>query len=288
MNGIILVDKPRGVISSKVVAMVKKVTKENCGHLGTLDPLAEGVLPICIGRATRLFDYFLKKKKEYVAWFSFGQETDTLDLEGQVIKEISLIPTREMLERAISNQFLGEQKQLPPIYSSKKVDGLRAYDMARKNKEIDLKEVDICIYAFEFIKQIDDNTFEFRIECSAGTYIRALARDLANSVGSCATMTKLVRTKVGDFELKDCIPFDQISIDLVEKKFFPIKSIFTSMPQNSITISRENLKNLLNGKNSLLTKCPNSEIVKVYCEGEVVGLGITNAQGYLKIKTYLL
>lgn len=288
MNGIILINKPRGISSSKVVATIKKITKEKCGHLGTLDPLAEGVLPICIGRATRLFDYFLNKKKEYVAEFTFGEETDTLDLEGQIVKTSSHIPTKDEIEKAISSHFLGDIQQVPPIYSSKKVEGARAYDMARKNKEIDLKPVAIHIFSFECTRQIDGKTFELKIVCSAGTYIRALARDLGAAVGSCATMTRLVRTKVGDFDIANCSELDKINIENIEKQTLPIKAIVDKMPLYKINITEENLKNLLNGKNLLLTNCQIREIVKVYNNEKVVGLGTVNGNGCLKIKTYLL
>ena len=288
MNGIILINKPCGINSSKVVATIKKITKEKCGHLGTLDPLAEGVLPICIGRATRLFDYFLNKKKEYVAEFTFGEETDTLDLEGQVVKTSSHIPTKDEIEKAISSHFLGDIQQVPPIYSSKKVEGTRAYDMARKNKEIDLKPVAIHIFSFECTRQIDGKTFELKIVCSAGTYIRALARDLGAAVGSCATMTRLVRTKVGDFDIANCRELDKINIENIEKQILPIKAIVDKMPLYKVNITEENLKNLLNGKNLLLTNCQIREIVKVYNNEKVVGLGTVNENGCLKIKTYLL
>ncbi len=288
MNGIILINKPRGISSSKVVTTIKKITKEKCGHLGTLDPLAEGVLPICIGRATRLFDYFLNKKKEYVAEFTFGEETDTLDLEGQVVKTSSHIPTLDEIEKAISSHFLGGIQQVPPIYSSKRVLGTRAYDMARKNKEIDLKPVAIHIFSFEATRQIDAKTFELKIVCSAGTYIRALARDLGAAVDSCATMTMLVRTKVGDFDIANCRELDKINIENIEKQTLPIKAIVDKMPLYKVSITEENLKNLLNGKNLLLTECQIREIVKVYNNEKVVGLGTVNENGCLKIKTYLL
>ena len=286
MQGIILINKPKGVTSSSVVSKVKFLTHEKCGHLGTLDPLAEGVLPICIGRATRLFDYFLKKQKTYIAHFTFGYQTSTLDLEGEKVKICSYVPTKSEIEMAIEKHFLGDILQTPPEYSAKKLDGQKAYDLARKNKELDLKPVPITIYKFDLMQQINENTFEFEITCSAGTYIRALARDIGFATNSCATMTSLVRTKVGAFDIKDCIEFENLSKEGILEKIIPQDDILRAIFPCKINISKEVLQDLLNGKKKFL-KGKEGEPHAVFCEGKGVGIGFIS-NNYLTIKTYLL
>ena len=149
MLGVLNINKPKGVTSSNVVVKIKKLLNiKKVGHMGTLDPLAQGVLPICIGKATRLFDYFLKKQKTYIAQFKFGEETDTLDLEGKIVKTSSYIPTKQDIAKALTT-FIGEISQIPPMYSSKKIDGKKAYDLARQGETIEMKPCNVTIYDYK-------------------------------------------------------------------------------------------------------------------------------------------
>lgn len=221
MDGILLVDKRTGWTSFDVVNFVRKLTGEKkVGHLGTLDPQATGVLPVAIGKATKLFDAYLNKQKTYVAVFSFGFETDTLDSEGKIIFSDGDIPSIENIKTAV-NSFVGKSFQMPPQYSAKKVGGVPAYKLARQGNTVELKQKEIEIFKFDILEyNKPDLTVE--ISCSSGTYIRAIARDLAKKLNTFATMTALKRTKVGSFLLEDCIDIKTASKNEIESKIIPI------------------------------------------------------------------
>ncbi len=211
MNGIVILNKPCGISSNTACRKIGKILGEKkVGHLGTLDPMAEGVLPVALGKCTKLFDFYLKKRKTYIAEFTFGYETDTLDREGQVIFDGGSVPTREEIEGVLP-QLRGDIAQIPPKYSAKKVNGKRAYDLARENIEFELHSKDITIYKLEVLEQIDAKTYKFLIECSAGTYIRSIARDLAYALQTYATMTRLQRTMCGEFSIENSYTFENIN-----------------------------------------------------------------------------
>ena len=228
MNGIIILDKPKGMSSNYACRLVgKKIGEKKVGHLGTLDPLAEGVLPITLGKCTKLFDYYLKKNKTYIANFTFGKETSTLDSEGEILEESNIIPSYDDLLKILPS-FKGEQEQLPPKYSAKKINGVRAYDLARLNIEFDLTPKCITIYNIELINQVSIDTFSFKIECSSGTYIRSIARDIAYKLNTFAFMSYLQRTKCGEFSIENAIKIDDVGIDNVislDEIFKNVKSI---------------------------------------------------------------
>jgi len=234
--------------------------------------MAEGVLPVSLGKCTKLFDYYLKKNKEYVADFTFGYETDTLDADGEIIFDGGLIPNENEL-KAVLNSFIGEQLQLPPKYSAKKVNGVRAYDLARNDKDFSLEPKLITIFEFTLIEQVNYNTFRFKISCSSGTYIRSIARDLAKKLNTYATMTKLVRTKCGEFYLENSVDFDNID----ESKILKLDNIF-----------KDNLKINLNEMqynefiNSSRVQFMNSETAENVClcyNNDIISLGTLN-MGY--------
>ena len=250
MRGILLVNKRQGWTSFDAVNFCKRVfgTRE-VGHLGTLDPMATGVLAITVGSATKLFDMFLNKTKTYVAEFTFGYSTDTLDAEGTIesalngvklpqiegkwqkvedcltkdnialesakneqiddgnIKQIEIvegvIPTLEQIEVVLPN-FLGEIEQMPPKYSAKKINGKKAYDLAREGKEFELKPSKVTIHNLKIL-DYSKGVLKLEIECGAGTYIRSLGRDIALKLNTLATMTSLVRTKLSTWNIEDCI-----------------------------------------------------------------------------------
>lgn len=296
MIGVININKPRGVTSSQVVVKIKKLLNlKRVGHMGTLDPLAQGVLPICVGKATRLFDYFLKKQKTYVATFQFGFQTTTLDLEGEVEKISKIIPTKNQLEETLNN-FKGKILQMPPLYSSKKVGGKKACDEIRKGNAIELKPSEVEIFEYKLLNQIDEKTFEFEITCSAGTYIRSLARDLGETVGSCATMTKLIRTRSGNFDLSSAVDFENLTKEIIQSKLLSLKIVLKDF--ESIEILPQDFQRLLNGLKlnikSILQNNNNKNVINdnienyaVVCQNQIVGIGIIE-ENNLKIKTYLL
>ncbi len=293
MIGVLNINKPKNVTSSQVVVRIKKLLKTGkVGHIGTLDPLASGVLPICVGKATRLFDYFLKKQKTYIARFTFGTQTDTLDLEGEIVKTSQNIPTKTQIESVLPS-FIGEIEQIPPMYSSKKIDGKKAYDLARRGVQIELKPCKLTIYNYKLVNQMDEKTFEFEITCSAGTYIRALARDLGEKLNSCATMTNLLRTATGNFKLENSIDFNTLTPEILINNLIPLGEVLADFEK--IVITKQIFQKLLNGQTVNVKDnqiSVNNTINKdvpyaVMMENKVVGIGYI-INNNLKIKTYLL
>lgn len=210
MIGFINVYKPRGMTSFQVVAKIKKIfNTKKVGHLGTLDPMAEGVLPIAVGKATKFFDYFLNKDKEYSAVFECGYSTDTLDAFGNILEKNENIPSIEEVEKACQN-FIGKIEQIPPKFSAKKINGERAYNLARQGLEFKLKPKEVEIYAIKAKKGEHDCLFNLDIWCSSGTYIRSIGRDVFASINTLATMVKLVRTRAGCFSIDDSYTLEAI------------------------------------------------------------------------------
>ena len=210
MIGFINVNKPQGISSAGVVGRIKHNFKlDKIGHMGTLDPLACGVLPIAVGKATRLFDYFLNKQKTYIVEAEFGYETPSLDLGTEVEKNTTIIPSyKEICDT--TSKFLGVIKQLPPIYSAKNINGEKAYNLARKGQNVQLKPVDVEIFKFKCLEDLGENKFKFLIECSSGTYVRSLIRDLAYNLNSLATVTFLQRAKTGAFDINNSVNLDDL------------------------------------------------------------------------------
>lgn len=211
-QGFVNVDKPSGVSSGFVVNRVKRLCGMPCGHMGTLDPLASGVLPVAIGNAARLFDYMQRKKKQYIAVFRFGVRSDTLDCTGEVTCVNAHVPGEaELSEQAAT--MTGLVMQVPPKYSAKNVNGRRSYQLAREGKDFELAPKEVQIDRIELLGRVSPDSYRFRIDCGAGTYIRSIARDLAASCGADAIMTELVRTRSGPFFLEEAVPLDLLTAE---------------------------------------------------------------------------
>ncbi len=210
MFGFLNIYKPQGKTSHDVVAILRRITKiKQIGHTGTLDPFAEGVLPICIGKATRLIEY-LDDDKAYIGTVQLGKSTTTYDTEGEVVnfsdKKVSL----EEIEQALQN-FRGEIEQLPPIYSAIKVNGKKLYEYARKGEEVKIEPRGVNIYKLEVVHFDEEKqTLELHIECSKGTYIRSIANDLGEALGCYGHLIKLVRIKAGKFEVNEAINLEAL------------------------------------------------------------------------------
>ncbi len=209
--GFFNIDKPSGLTSSTVVNKCKWLTGVPCGHMGTLDPLASGVLPVGVGNATRLFDYFLEKDKEYIAEFTFGVYADTLDSTVELTKT-GRIPTATEI-RAVLPDFKGEQLQMPPKYSAKSVNGRRGYELARAGVEFELQPKKVRIESVELLEQITDDVFRFKIRCGGGTYIRSIARDIAEKLDTFAVMSALRLTQSGVFTIDNALPYAELEKD---------------------------------------------------------------------------
>ncbi len=250
INGILLLNKARGVSSNKVVNKVKYLLNANkAGHLGTLDVLGEGLLPITLGKSTKLFDFFLNKDKIYKTIFKFGETTATLDMEGEITQKNDVIVDIETLKEAVK-AFVGKQSQMPPEYSAKKIGGQKAYDLARRGERVELKPKEIEIYSINVLREIDRNTFELEVHCSSGTYIRSLCRDIATSLSTFGVMQYIQRTKCGCFELKDSFTIEQIENQNYEilspDTVFDLPKIFlndteTGLLLNGVILHNDNL-----------------------------------------------
>ena len=215
-------DKPLYWTSFKLVKIVRtrisrklKIKKIKVGHAGTLDPLASGVMIICTGKATKLIESFQYQTKEYVATLQLGATTPSFDRETEID---GVYPTEHITREGVETvlrQFVGSIQQVPPVYSACKIDGRRAYDFARKGEDVELKAKELVIDEIELLEYQSD-IIKIRVVCSKGTYIRALARDIGQALDSGAHLIGLVRTRVGDVRLEDCLQVDQID-ELVEK-----------------------------------------------------------------------
>lgn len=235
-NGLLLVNKPQNMTSFDVVAIMrKKLHIKKIGHSGTLDPMAEGVLLLLIGKATKILPYLENTDKEYIATFELGKQTDTEDIWGKVTEEKEVHEIFDL--QSLCNSFIGKQKQLPPMVSSIKVKGRKLYEYAREQIEVERPLRDIEIYDIE---ALDKN--KIRVSCSSGTYIRSLIRDMAIQSGNIGCMSSLIRTRVGKFTLKDCYDLDEVDADTVQ-----LHSIYEALSYLPM-IEVENEFDVLNGK----------------------------------------
>lgn len=310
-SGIIILNKEAGISSNTAANKVKyAVGAKKAGHLGTLDMLGEGVLPVTLNKATRLFDYFLKKDKTYRAVFIFGFETSTLDCEGEITNKNYRLITNTEIEIALQ-KFKGKIKQVPPQFSALKVKGKTAYDLARKGERVELAEREVEIYDFKLLKEVENNKkeelkkrffkfhnidlleneeiknsfenniFEFEITCSSGTYIRSLCRDLANELTTYGTMLCIIRTRSGNFELKDASSLEEIK----NGKFTKI-DVEEAIDLPSIYIDKAKGKELLDGKKVECFPIQNSSF-KLYSEKDFFGIANNKKEGILQVEVFL-
>lgn len=273
INGVFLLNKERGVSSNKVVNKVKYLLKaEKAGHLGTLDVLGEGLLPITLGKATKLFDYYLGKDKVYRTTFKFGQTTDTLDLEGEITLTNDVKVSLEDVKRA-SKHFVGRFAQMPPIYSAKKINGQKAYDLARSGQNVELQPKEIEIYSIKVLKELEQNTFLLEVHCSSGTYIRSLCRDIADKLSTYGVMLDIQRTKCGDFDIKNAF-----TIQDIENGNYRIVTLESLFDYQDLHLSKEQEDQILNGvllpTNKLnLDGIDLAQNIKVFGESGFLGIG---------------
>lgn len=235
INGIINVYKEEGFTSHDVVAKLRGILKfRHIGHTGTLDPLAVGVLPVCVGSATKLCDMLTDKVKIYEAECLFGRATDTEDVTGETIKEMPVSFSPEELKKACDS-LTGDIMQLPPMYSAIKVNGKKLYEIARAGKEIEVEKRPVTVYSIEIVDTtvVDSQITEARllITCGKGTYIRSICRDLGEILGTCGCMKSLIRRKTGNFDIADSLTLSQIEeardADRLEDIIFPIDKVFS-------------------------------------------------------------
>ena len=277
MDGVIVIDKEKDYTSRDVVNIVGKHFKtKKVGHTGTLDPLATGLLVICIGQATKLVELLTNHDKEYIADITFGIETDTLDITGNILKEENTNFSREEIEKVL-NEYQKEYDQMVPIYSAIKINGKKLYEYAREKEKIELPSRKVKIYKIDLLKyeQINNKT-HIQIKCnvSKGTYIRSLIRDIALSLNTVAIMTDLIRTKVGEFTLKDSILLEDLENN---DKIYSIEQILKNYP----TIEVDNNLEFKIKNGCKIPNTYNQEYIVFKNKEKVLGL-YKNEDGILK------
>ena len=286
ISGILNVNKEVGISSNKCVSLVKKaLNTRKVGHTGTLDLEAYGVLPIVIGKATRVSDYLMDDKKEYITEAVFGKRTDTLDYSGEVLDTSDIVFDKDQLLEVMEG-FKGEITQIPPMYSAIKVNGQKLYDLARKGVEIERKVRKVSIYEFEIL-EYEFPKAKFKITCSKGTYIRTLIDDLGDKLGSFAYVDSLCRSKVGDFFIENSVKSqDLLSMDKDQllSKLKPVDFALSSYKK--VTLPNTYYKQAINGMTMLVENYYGDELVRVYIGDEFIGLAkssIGNDRNFLKM-----
>ena len=276
MDGIIVINKPIGCTSYNIVYRVKKIFKEKVGHTGTLDPLATGVLPILIGKGTKLSSYLMEHDKEYIATLKLGKKTDTLDAEGEVIEEREVddnIFNKDKIDEVL-NKFIGKIEQIPPLYSAIKVNGKKLYEYARNGQNVEVKPRQVEIYKINLLNiDKEQKEIKFKVNCSKGTYIRTLCLDIAEKLGSIGYMSSLQRTRVGRFKLEDAITIDELekneqNNEFLNKKLISIEDIFIDKE----VINLDDTKSFLNGVKIKIKK--EDGIYRIYNNNNFMGTGI--------------
>jgi len=277
MQGLILLDKTKDITSFGAVARIKHLCGEKrVGHTGTLDPLATGVLPVLIGKATALSGYMLDADKKYIATVKLGVTTDTEDITGEVIEEREVSVTQDRLEKTLQ-KFVGKLMQRPPMYSALKKDGIPMYERARRGEKIDIPEREITVYSLKVLESLSaDNTFSFEASVSKGTYIRSLIRDIGEKLGCFAAMTSLERIETGGFSLSDnrlceIAEIKESTPEKLSEKLIAPDEFFGEC--RKITLDERNERFFTNGIR-IRIEGKKDEILKVYSpEGKFIALG---------------
>ena len=289
MQGLILLYKPSGITSFKAVSQIKHLCHEKrVGHTGTLDPMATGVLPVFIGRATVLSNFLLEADKRYTAQITLGISTDTADITGNIIEQKSVDVSEEQI-KSVLNGFVGKQMQVPPMYSAIKKDGVRLYDLARKGIEIERTPREIEIYSIRMISNIYDNKFHIDVSCSKGTYIRSLCTDIGERLGVPTTLSGLCRTKTAQFSICDgCADLNELTAENISAYILPEETAVNHFRAVQVT-SKQAVRFSNGGQLDLdrltISDVFDGEIVRVRYKDIFLGLGSVNmAKNQLDIK----
>ena len=269
MNGLLLIDKPQDFTSQDVVSKVKKILNvKKAGHIGTLDPMATGLLPILIGDYTKISKYLIEHDKTYIAKLKLGIKTDTGDITGKILEKQDVSKISNIEE--IINSFKGVQKQTPPMYSAIKIDGKKLYEYAREGKEVEVPERKIEIYDIKLLKA-NDGEIEFMVSCSKGTYIRVLCEDIARALGTIGTMSSLRRIVVDKFSIDDAYTFEKLENSKDNKSILiKMEDIFNDIDE--INLNAKKLELFLNGVK--LSVELEDGLYNIYSDNKYIGLGI--------------
>lgn len=290
MNGVINFLKPPGMSSNYAVGFFKKLLQyKKIGHAGTLDPGASGVLVILVGKATKLSDYFMNSGKTYIGEIAFGTCTDTQDAYGTITETNAKVVTAEDLT-AVFPRFIGEIEQTPSRFSAIKVDGKRAYDLARKGEDFTIKSRKVTIEHLELLQQTAENRFLLKVTCSKGTYIRALFEDIAKALNTCAYMSFLERTASGGFNAEYATTMDEATMMVEAGKIRslvqPLEDVLIDLPKAEIKDA--DFKRITNGlSGTIIDETIAKGTYCIYCKKQLIGLGqVVGNQA--RISTYLL
>lgn len=269
MNGVLIINKPKGYTSHDIVNVLRReLNTKKVGHTGTLDPNATGVLPILVGQATKISKYLIEHDKVYVAELKLGEKSSTGDCEGEIIekREIPILTTQQV--ENVLKSFLGKQTQTPPIYSSIKINGKKAYEYARKGETVEIEPRDIEIMNISLIN-FEKDTITFEVKCSKGTYIRVLCEDIAEKLGTVGLMSNLTRTKVNEFDIIDSYTLEEIK-NTEKLSLISIEETFKTKP--NINLNNRKTELFLNGVKLSVDYA--DDIYRIYNNNTFLGLGI--------------
>lgn len=285
MDGVLIINKPKGITSQGVVSKVKKILNEKkVGHAGTLDPNATGVLPILVGKGTKVSKYLMEHNKKYRATIKFGKKTTTGDSEGEILEEMAF-DFKKYSEKDIQdilNKFIGISTQTPPMYSAIKVNGKKLYEYAREGVEVERKPREIEIYSI-MLEDINykDSEITYNVECSKGTYIRTLCEDIAVALGTIGYMKELTRTKVNNFTIETSITLEELSNlnkNEISDRLLKLEELFYN--NEKVILDKKKEKAFINGVKLSIKK--EDGLVLVYNDDKIfIGLGIIQ-QGLLR------
>ena len=269
-DGIFNVLKPPGMTSHDVIAFLRRVLNtKKVGHGGTLDPDAAGVLPVFTGTATRLLEFAVEGRKQYLVEVTLGKQTDTGDDSGSVVKEMPVPEFTEETLQKVLQSFLGKQKQLPPMYSAIKINGQKLYQLARKGVEVERELRDIEVYKLELL-HFTANTLTLAVDCSKGTYIRVLGEDIATALGTCGTMSFLLRTQVGSYLLNESHTLQEIAADPASCVEAPVTAV-DHLPK--LVLTDNQAARITNGVRTTVAGTAEGKYVLMSSDNEFLGIG---------------
>ncbi len=289
VNGIVLLDKPQGITSNRALQIIKRLYKAaKAGHTGSLDPLATGLLPLCLGEATKVSGFLLDADKRYNATLKLGVRTTSADAEGEVVEQREIgVYTREQIEQVLDS-FTGEIEQIPPMHSALKVNGQPLYKLAHQGKEIERKPRQVHIYQIELLRH-DGDELDIAVHCSKGTYIRTLAEDIGEQLGCGAHLSALRRTASGPFALENAVSLSQLEqlatgdedFSRLDAVLVPAEDALRDWP--SVSLSDNTAFYLLRGQAVLVPRAPTEGKVRVFAEsGTFLGIGEVMDDGKVK------
>ena len=275
MDGIIIINKPKGCTSHDIVYKVKKLTQEKVGHTGTLDPMATGVLPLLIGKGTLCSKYLINHDKVYEVKIQLGEKRDTADSEGKIIEEQPVLE-ESLKEKNVKNvleSLVGKQEQIPPMYSAIKVKGKKLYEYARKGEKVEIHPRKIEIYQMELINiDVKNKQLEFRVSCSKGTYIRSLCEEIATRLDSVGYMCELNRLQVGEFNIHNSVTLKELEDNKkeIDRYLISLEKLFEK--NNNLELENRKLNLFLNGVQ--LSRAEQDGVYKIYSNNKFIGIGV--------------